>query len=154
MKWEFFWTERSLNRRPRFKNWPITFTSPPPNLTAVLFKVHIFSEGHKILQNLYLRFDHYYIGQIYGGDFVAFSEYMNFGQLENLTKASDRSESMNLTFGQDLYWKNPWVLQTRFSFEGNKTNGLTIKFDIKSIRLMRFDEFFWNLTTRLETYGR
>ena len=44
-------------------------------------KVHIFWEGHKILQNLHRRFDHYYIGQIYGGDlekFVAFSEYMNF----------------------------------------------------------------------------
>ena len=27
-------------------------------------KVHIFWEGHKILQNLHRRFDHYYIGQI------------------------------------------------------------------------------------------
>ena len=35
-----------------------------------LFKVHIFWEGHKILRNLHRRFDRYYIGQIYGGDFA------------------------------------------------------------------------------------
>ena len=43
------------------------------------FKVHIFWEGHTIMWNLYHRFDRYYIGQIYGGDFtkfVAFSEYL------------------------------------------------------------------------------
>ena len=34
------------------------------------FKVHIFWEGHKILQNLHYRFDRYYIGQIYDGDFT------------------------------------------------------------------------------------
>ena len=34
-----------------------------------IFRVHIFSEGHKILRNLHYRFDRYYIGQIYGGDF-------------------------------------------------------------------------------------
>ena len=39
------------------------------------FKAHIFWDGHKILQNLHLILDHYYIGQIYGGDFL---EYMNF----------------------------------------------------------------------------
>ena len=33
-------------------------------------KVHIFWEGHKILRNLHDRFDRYYIGQIYGGDFA------------------------------------------------------------------------------------
>ena len=32
-------------------------------------KVHIFWEGHKILRNLHCRFDRYYIGKIYGGDF-------------------------------------------------------------------------------------
>ena len=32
-------------------------------------KVHIFGEGHKILQNLHRRFDDYYIGQVYCGDF-------------------------------------------------------------------------------------
>ena len=45
-------------------------------------KVHIFLEGHKILQNLHQFFDWQYIGQILGGDFakfcVAFSECMNF----------------------------------------------------------------------------
>ena len=33
-------------------------------------KVDIFWEGHKILWNLHPRFDRYYIGQIYGGDFA------------------------------------------------------------------------------------
>ena len=43
-------------------------------------KVHIFWEGRKILQNLYCRFDRYYIGQIYEipQKFVAFSDYMKF----------------------------------------------------------------------------
>ena len=46
-------------------------------------KVYIFWEGHKILWNLHHRFDRYYIGQIYGGDFAkfwTFSEYINFKQ--------------------------------------------------------------------------
>ena len=33
-------------------------------------KVNIFWEGNKILQNLLRRFDRYYIGQIYNGDFA------------------------------------------------------------------------------------
>ena len=33
-------------------------------------KVHIFWDGHKILRNLHRRFDCYYMGQIYGGDFA------------------------------------------------------------------------------------
>ena len=39
-------------------------------LSPCFFKVHIFWEGHKILQNFHRRFDHYFIGQIYGGDFA------------------------------------------------------------------------------------
>ena len=45
----------------------------------MVVKVHIFWEGHNILQNVHRRFD--YIGQIYREDFtknVAFSEYINF----------------------------------------------------------------------------
>ena len=34
----------------------------PPGL-AIGGKVHIFSEGHKILRNLHLTFDGHYIGQ-------------------------------------------------------------------------------------------
>ena len=37
---------------------------------AKIIKVRIVSEGPKILQNLHCRFDRYYIGQIYGGDFA------------------------------------------------------------------------------------
>ena len=49
-------------------------------LPVCFVKVYTFWEGHKILQNFHSRFDYYYIGQIYGGDFafVAFSEDMNF----------------------------------------------------------------------------
>ena len=53
-----------------------------PLFYALWFKVHIFWEGHKILQNLHRRFDWHYIGQINSGDFakifVALLEYMNF----------------------------------------------------------------------------
>ena len=38
----------------------------------IYHKVHIFWEGHKMLRNLYRRFDLHYIGQIYGGDFSTF----------------------------------------------------------------------------------
>ena len=39
----------------------------------ILFvKVHIFWEGHKILQNLHQLFDWQYIGQIIGGDLAKF----------------------------------------------------------------------------------
>ena len=36
----------------------------------IFHKVQIFWEGHKILQNLQCRFEFYYIGLIYGGDFA------------------------------------------------------------------------------------
>ena len=35
-----------------------------------LVKVHIIWEGHKFLRNLHRKFERYYIGQIYGGDFA------------------------------------------------------------------------------------
>ena len=47
-------------------------------------KVHTFWEGHKILHNLNLRFDHYSMGQVsksmveISQNFVAFSECVNF----------------------------------------------------------------------------
>ena len=41
------------------------------NKQSKLFKVHIFLEGHKILQNIHCRFDWHYISQ----NFVSFSEY-------------------------------------------------------------------------------
>ena len=39
-------------------------------LHTIRGKVHIFREGHKILQNLHQLFDWQYIGQIIGGDFA------------------------------------------------------------------------------------
>ena len=38
----------------------------------IRLKVHIFWEGHKILQNLHQLFDWQYIGRIIGGDFAKF----------------------------------------------------------------------------------
>ena len=55
----------------------------------IVFKIHIFLEGHKILRNLHRRFDRYYIDCYYMGDkfkleilqnFVSLSEYMNFNK--------------------------------------------------------------------------
>ena len=37
-----------------------------------ILKVHIFSEGHKILRNLHQLYDWQYIEQIIGGDFAKF----------------------------------------------------------------------------------
>ena len=51
------------------------------NNKVILFKVHIFWESHKILQNLPLTFDHSTLVKSKGKilqNFVAFSEYMNF----------------------------------------------------------------------------
>ena len=45
-----------------------------------LLKLIYSEKATEFLRNLHRRFDRYYIGQIYGGDFtniVAFSEYMN-----------------------------------------------------------------------------
>ena len=44
-------------------------------------KLHIFWEGHKILRNLHCRFDCYYIGQIYGGDFEKFCGFLRIYEL-------------------------------------------------------------------------
>ena len=45
------------------------------------FKVHIFWEGHKILWNLHRRFDRYYIGQIYSGDFAKICDLLRIYEL-------------------------------------------------------------------------
>ena len=44
----------------------------------ILFKVHIFWESHKILQNLHLTFEWHKSKVKISKNFVAFSEYMNF----------------------------------------------------------------------------
>ena len=52
------------------------------NKQSKLFKVQIFSEGHKILKNLPIFFDiitaKYIVIAIYFSNFVAFTEYLNF----------------------------------------------------------------------------
>ena len=47
----------------------------------IFIKVHIFWEGHKIWQNLHGKFDRYYIGQIYGGDFAKFCGPLRINEL-------------------------------------------------------------------------
>ena len=46
-------------------------------------KVHIFLEGHKMLQNLHHLFDWQYIGQIFGGDFAKFCGLLRINELYN-----------------------------------------------------------------------
>ena len=41
-------------------------------LIGMIFKVHIFREGYKILRNIHLTFDWHYIGQRQGEDFAKF----------------------------------------------------------------------------------
>ena len=50
-------------------------------------KVHIFWEGHKILRNLHRRFDRYYIGQIYNGDFAKICSLLRIYELYHPLKA-------------------------------------------------------------------
>ena len=47
-------------------------------MAPLQIRVHNFWEGHKILENLHQLFDWQYVEQKIGGDFVVFSEYMNF----------------------------------------------------------------------------
>ena len=57
----------SINKCKRIKQSIHLFGIP-----YFVHKVHIFWEGLKVLRNLHRRFDHYYIGQIYSGDFAKF----------------------------------------------------------------------------------
>jgi hypothetical protein len=72
-------------------------------LSIHIFKIHIFLEGPKILQNLHLTFVSYVVAvkskvEI-SQNFVAFSEYMNF---------NPHSEENGITF-----W-NFWSYQSGF----------------------------------------
>ena len=51
-----------------------------PKLRVV--KVYVFWEDQKILQNLQQRFECYYKGQIYGGDFAKFCGLLRIYELE------------------------------------------------------------------------
>ena len=53
---------------------------------SIFGKVHIFWEGHKILRNLHRRFDRYYIGQIYGGDFAKICGHLRIYELKHKAK--------------------------------------------------------------------
>ena len=56
-------------------------------LPTYLLKVHIFWESHKILQNLHCRFDRYYIGQTYVGDFAQICCLLRIYELGQLLSA-------------------------------------------------------------------
>jgi hypothetical protein len=53
------------------QKWPWKFWSFWKSNVGNAFKVHIFGEGHNILQNLH-QFDWQYIGKIIVGDFAKF----------------------------------------------------------------------------------
>ena len=53
-----------------------------------LVKIHLLWEGHKIFQNLHHRFDSYYIGQIYSGDFPKFCGLLRIYELYKHLKNS------------------------------------------------------------------
>ena len=76
----------------------LTFVSSYDNIAKFWpCKVHIFWEGHKILQNLHSRFDWQYIGQIYGGDFAKFCGLLRIYEL--YPKAYFRLEFLTANFG-------------------------------------------------------
>ena len=56
------------------------------------FKVHIFWEGHKISRNLQCRFDRYYIGQIYCGDFAKFCDLLRLSELYTHGKSHPKND--------------------------------------------------------------
>ena len=62
----------SGNFRRHWQNWYFSMDFFRNLQLTVSFKVHIFWESHKILQNLQLTFDWHYIGQKYSGDFAKF----------------------------------------------------------------------------------
>ena len=77
--WPFIKEDRNLNKR--WEAIVLSNTSPPELLyphwllytfMTVIHKVHIFWEGHKILQNLHLTFDCMYCSQKLGEDFAKF----------------------------------------------------------------------------------
>ena len=64
-------------------------------MLIILFKVHIFSESHKILQNLHLTFEWHKSKVKISKNFVAFSEYMNFKTI--LIEKPTKFESQHLS---------------------------------------------------------
>ena len=82
----------------------------------------MFWEGHKILRNLHRRFDCYYIGQIYGGDFAKFCGLLRIYELYNrriLTKKNSKDEDGRNTwaFLRNLGDKRPRNVINLFGYD-------------------------------------
>ena len=75
------WHQMPVKWMFRRTNVSESFKKPVKN------KVHIFREGHKILRNLHRRFDRYYIGQIYSGDFAKICSLLRIYELYHPLKA-------------------------------------------------------------------
>ena len=63
--------DRTLHKIATFSLWHYIIGNSIYSFRFVV-KVHIFWEGHKILQNLHLTFDCVYCSQMKGGDFAKF----------------------------------------------------------------------------------
>ena len=83
-----------------------------------IFKVHIFWEGHKILQNFHLRFHCYYYKSTVeiSQNFVGFSEYMNLKRINWNTK--EKKNPASRLWNNPLAWRNLFLLEVvpRFLF--------------------------------------
>ena len=79
------------------------------NFTAMILKlkkVHIFWDGHIILQNLHQLFDWQYIGQTIGGDFAKFCGLLRIYKLY--------LESCQVAIGQFFVIKPDLISNARF----------------------------------------
>ena len=98
----WIWTKYVLKPSQNKKGCKFWLAAPK---MFVFFKVHIFWEGHKILQNIHPRFDRYYIGQI--EDFAKLCGLLRIYELYNL--------ELNKNFSD--HWKKNQLVYTEFLFQ-------------------------------------
>ena len=92
-----------------------------------LFKVHIFWEGHKILQYLHLTFDCVYCSRKYGGDFAKFCGLLRIYELYRISfwvlfSNWKNNRIMEVAVGlkiRDLNWKTQNVLHASLTLHWN-----------------------------------
>ena len=74
-------------------------------------KVHIFWEGHKILQNLHLIFDWHYIGQKEGGDFAKFCGLLKMYELYFFLVLNFISWAFDIHILSIFQWTDPDIVK-------------------------------------------
>ena len=129
----------------------------------------IFWEGHKILQNLYHRFDRYYIGQIYDGDFAKNCGLLRIYELSQKWNSCISSQSYCITQVHTYYiicnliFNSKWNLMLLYSpyslhhsiFKWNEWNVSPRLFLISSllVLLMYYLFFIWKSSQLEPQYG-